>query len=87
MEREAIGRASLVLYASDWAAASAIEHYGADPDKVRVVPFGANLESEVEQGEAAEAINARSANPGKLLFLGIDWKRKGGTLPLRSCGS
>lgn len=78
MEREAIDRAGLALYASDWAAASAIEDYGADPAKVKVVPFGANLEREVDLEEVAQAILARPIDRCRLLFVGIDWKRKGG---------
>lgn len=77
LERAAIDRADLVVYASDWAAASAIEHYDADPAKVKVVPFGANLDPEVEREDAAQAIDTRSSDRCKLLFVGIDWKRKG----------
>ena len=37
-EAAALSRASLLLYLSDWAARSAIEHYGVSPDKVHVLP-------------------------------------------------
>ena len=40
----ALKKASAVIYSSSWAARSAIEDYGADPRKIHVVPFGANLD-------------------------------------------
>jgi glycosyltransferase involved in cell wall biosynthesis len=80
LERAALDRANLVVYASDWAAASAIEHYRADPAKVKVVPFGANLDREIVREDAARAIDARSNDRCKLLFVGVDWKRKGADL-------
>jgi hypothetical protein len=44
-ERAALERCRLAIYSSEWAARSAIVDYGIDPNKVRIVPFGANLES------------------------------------------
>src|SRR5205085_4346229 len=43
LERLALSRSSVAIYASDWAAQSAIRDYGADPAKISVIPFGANL--------------------------------------------
>src|SRR5712692_3296755 len=40
----ALKKSSAVIYSSALAARSAIEDYGADPAKIRVVPFGANLD-------------------------------------------
>src|SRR5262249_30465155 len=45
LESEALRRCSAAIYSSEWAARSAIDRYGADPGKVHVVPFGANLTS------------------------------------------
>src|SRR5262249_950225 len=42
-ERDTIARADLILYPSQWAAESAVRDYGADPARVHVVPWGANL--------------------------------------------
>ena len=36
---------NLALFSSDWAARGAIELYGADKNKVKVVPFGANIQT------------------------------------------
>ncbi len=43
MEQAALSNCRLAIYASDWAAKTAIDHYDVDPAKVKVVPFGANV--------------------------------------------
>jgi glycosyltransferase involved in cell wall biosynthesis len=82
-DAQALARASLALYASDWAARSALETYGAAPRKVEVVPFGANLHEPVEPSEVARLISARPWDVCRLLFIGVDWKRKGGDLAVK----
>jgi glycosyltransferase involved in cell wall biosynthesis len=82
-DTEALARASLALYTSDWAARSAVETYGASPSKVEVVPFGANLHEPVEPSRVARLISERLWDVCKLLFIGIDWKRKGGDLAVK----
>ncbi len=78
LEREAIQSSDLVIYASQWAADSAIRDYGADPAKVKVVPFGANLDITPDREMVEEDIVERSQDLLELLFLGVAWKRKGG---------
>jgi glycosyltransferase involved in cell wall biosynthesis len=82
MERAAIARAGAALYSSTWAAKSAVEDYGADPTKVHVVPFGANLEIEPSRSSAADLVERRPRHECRLLFIGVDWFRKGGDLAL-----
>ncbi|MEB3357412.1 MAG: glycosyltransferase family 4 protein [Synechococcales bacterium] len=77
LEFEAIARAKRIVYSSDWSVRSAIADYGADPGKLVVVDYGANL----EDIPPADAIYARCQNPTcKLLFIGKDWQRKGGEI-------
>jgi glycosyltransferase involved in cell wall biosynthesis len=79
MEQRAIDRAALAIYSSDWAARSAIERYRADPKKVKVIPFGANVaDRPVEQIQAMVA--ARNFEQCRLLFVGTGWERKGGDI-------
>jgi glycosyltransferase involved in cell wall biosynthesis len=78
VEDYVIDRATTALYASHWAASSAIQSYAADPGKVHVVPFGANLEQAPSYAEAVGIIGSRSTSRCGLLFLGTDWHRKGG---------
>jgi len=73
----ALKKASAVVYSSTWAARSAIEDYGADPKKIHVVPFGANL----DEVPSREVVLARKKSERcRLLFLGVDWVRKGGDI-------
>ena len=72
-----IHKSSLLLYASKWAARSAIEDYHADTEKVHVIPFGANL----EQSPPKEILRERKQSDRcKLLFIGVKWERKGGDI-------
>lgn len=76
-EREALQRCTLALYASEWAARSAIADHGADAGKVHVVPMGANLENEVTESEVLQNIASRTAGCCRLLLVGVEWERKG----------
>ncbi|MFZ2314496.1 MAG: glycosyltransferase family 4 protein [Gammaproteobacteria bacterium] len=75
---ECLSRCKLAIFSSDWAARSAIELYGANRDAVKVVPFGANIDSYPSYEEVCQLINRRSKDKIKLLFLGKEWERKGG---------
>lgn len=77
-ESLALQKCKLAIYASEWAAQTAIEHYKVEASKVKVVPFGANLENNQTIDEVKDLIESRPTNQCKLLFLGIDWFRKGG---------
>ena len=77
LEGLSIKKARLVLYTSKWAARSAIEDYHADEPKVHVVPFGANF----DDPPSKEIVQTRKkADHCKLLFIGVDWQRKGGEI-------
>lgn len=77
LERAAISRADLLLYPTDWAARSAIDDYGADPEKVHVIPYGANFAAPPPR-PAARGLLA----PGRcsLLFVGVNWREKGASI-------
>ena len=80
MEQAAIDNASLAAYASEWAANSAVKDYHALSSKVRVIPFGANIERAPERVEIQKGLT----KPLKLLFVGRDWARKGGDIVLET---
>lgn len=82
MEQSALKRCSLAFYSSEWAARTCFENYKVDVAKVKVVPFGANLEKELPLQEIEKAIQARSVQTCNLAFVGTEWKRKGGNLAL-----
>jgi glycosyltransferase involved in cell wall biosynthesis len=77
ISERAIKRANLLIYSTEWAACSAIEDYHADPQKVHVVPMGANF----EHIPSREIIQERKKSGRcRLLFVGVDWHRKGGPI-------
>jgi glycosyltransferase involved in cell wall biosynthesis len=77
-EQETIARADALIYASDWAADSAIRDFGADPAKVTVVPLGANLHSP----PAAAFVAPPSKDQVSLFLLGVEWQRKGADIAI-----
>lgn len=82
MERLVLQRCKLAIYSSEWAAKTAIEYYEAEPSKVKVVSFGANIKTNQSFEEIKNLIDSRPEHRCKLLFLGVDWFRKGGDLAL-----
>jgi glycosyltransferase involved in cell wall biosynthesis len=82
MEAQALQRCTLAIYASDWAAQTAVAAYGVSPEKVRVVPLGANLNRSPAAAEVQRLIQQRPTDRCQLLFMGVDWYRKGGDIAL-----
>jgi glycosyltransferase involved in cell wall biosynthesis len=82
----ALTKAAHVIYPSQWAAQSAIADYGVDSTKVSVIPFGANLEQPPSALEVLRDRQSRahSLSPCRLLFIGIDWERKGGDIAFQT---
>ncbi|TLV00780.1 glycosyltransferase family 4 protein [Dyadobacter luticola] len=83
LEQSALDSCQLAIYSSDWAANTAIKHYGTNPEKVKVVPFGSNLDSEKSIDDIKLLISQKSRQECHLLFLAVDWERKGGDLALQ----
>jgi glycosyltransferase involved in cell wall biosynthesis len=77
-EKNALKRSSLTIYSSEWAANSAIKDYKADPAKVKVIPFGSNIDCKRTANDIVENNNKKSKSICKLLFIGQNWERKGG---------
>jgi glycosyltransferase involved in cell wall biosynthesis len=75
-EIEALQNVDLAVYTSEWAAAQAGLLVGRD--KIRVVPRGANVEAAVRPEDVGEVLRSRSEDVCTLLFVGVDWHRKGG---------
>ena len=82
MERVALNKCKLVLYTSEWAAQAAIKTYGIEPSKVKVLPWGVNVECDRTINDINSILKSRVLNPCKLLFIGVDWIRKGGNIAL-----
>lgn len=78
IDKRVLDKCSLAVYSSKWAADWAIKHYEVDESKVKVIPFGANIDRAPSRSEALDFIEKRPKDVCKLLFIGIDWARKGG---------
>jgi len=79
-EKAALSRALLAVYPSEWAARAAIEQHEADPARVAVIPFGANLGGDNRRAGIMAAIARRPQDTIRLLFVGRHWERKGGDI-------
>lgn len=85
MEQLSLDTSSLAIYSSQWAADSAIRDYNTDPDKVKIVPFGANISTQkLSFDDVKEAVKRRDENVCKILFLGVEWFRKGGDITVEA---
>ena len=79
-EKRALAAATRASFPSDQAARSAIDHYGADPVKIVVIPWGANLPQAVSDADVESGIARRRSDCCRLVFIGRDWRRKGGDI-------
>jgi glycosyltransferase involved in cell wall biosynthesis len=83
-EQQAAEKATHAVYASNWAASGASEHYRVDKNKLAVIPFGPNLDIQHDRSAVESAISKRRQDRCVLLFLGVDWKRKGGSIAMET---
>jgi glycosyltransferase involved in cell wall biosynthesis len=79
-DRRAIANSTHTIFCSQWAADSARLHSGIDTSRIRVIPFGANLEAD----PGAPALLDFPAKTVKLLFAGVNWEDKGGPVSLEA---
>lgn len=85
MDRAAVKNCARLIFASDWAARRAIELYGATAEQVKVVPYGANLTSGFSRADAEKLVNEKPFDGVcRLLFTGVEWKRKGGDTAIKA---
>lgn len=82
MDKLALSKCSLAIFSSEWTAKTAIENYQIDSAKIKIVPFGANIECSRNIDEIEKLIESRPKNICKLMFIGVDWIRKGGNITL-----
>ncbi|MGM0530629.1 MAG: glycosyltransferase family 4 protein [Bacteroidota bacterium] len=83
MEQYALDRCSHIIYSSNWAAEGAMRHYNISRDKISVIPYGANIETTWDEETVEQKIQSKNSDHCNLLFVGVDWYRKGGNLALQ----
>jgi glycosyltransferase involved in cell wall biosynthesis len=77
LERHALKKSSAVIYPSVWAAESAIKDYHIPNEKVFIAPYGANIDMVPDAGGIFNKLRNKQLT---LLFLAVDWERKGGNI-------
>lgn len=78
LDKKAFQIAAHCMLASEWNKQSAIHEYGIDGSKISVIPVGANL----DHIPSVEDISFNADHKCRLLFLGVEWDRKGGDIAL-----
>lgn len=79
IEAAGMSRAAALVFPSAWAARTAVAHYGIEAQRVHCVPYGANFAA-ADLPSRAVALQHRLEGPLRLLWIGVDWERKGGRL-------
>ncbi|HEY2726064.1 MAG TPA: glycosyltransferase family 4 protein, partial [Parafilimonas sp.] len=77
LEKHALKKSSAIMYPSTWAAESAIKDYHIQNDKVFIAPFGANIDKIPDINIIYKKLDNKQLT---LLFLAVDWERKGGNI-------
>lgn len=80
LDKKAFQKINHFMLASEWSKNSAVNDYGIEAEKISVVPCGANLDKIPDLSE----INKGSSGQCNLLFLGVEWERKGGEIALET---
>jgi glycosyltransferase involved in cell wall biosynthesis len=80
VERDSFARAGHVVITSEWAAQSVIDDYGVDPARVSVAPIAANTVCDLDADRLEVIAKQRLDGPMKLLWIGVEWDRKGGDI-------
>lgn len=80
-EIQAIKKTTLAVYTSKWAVDSAKKHYNASAEQIAIIERGANFQHIPSAESVSEWIIQKLSSPVlKILFIGADWKRKGGDI-------
>ena len=86
-ERLSLEKCRYACYMSDWAADAALAAYGREfESKIKVIPIGANMENTPSAEDVEKAIQARERGKCNLLFVGVEWVRKGGAIAVAVAG-
>ena len=77
IERKTYKNAAALVFSSEWAVNSARNFYGVPDYKNFIISYGANMDTIPDRNDV---INKTIKDKVKILFLGVDWIRKGGDI-------
>jgi glycosyltransferase involved in cell wall biosynthesis len=81
IEQAAINNSVFTAVSSRWAAQSVCDHYGKPSNAVKTLSWGCNI-PDIPASQVAPDPEADA--PCRLLFIGLDWERKGGDILLET---
>jgi len=82
LEQQALDSCALAIFSSQWAADVACANYNCDANKIKVIPYGANVFTQLTVTDIAGCLRRRDASEWELLFVGIEWERKGAQIAI-----
>lgn len=82
LESIAFHNSTKLIFSTSWAAQSAQFDYNVKDTKIEIIPFGANLTHNNSETDILEFNKIKDSKSIKLLFIGVDWVKKGGNLLL-----
>ncbi len=77
VEQRAIDNCCKIISCSNVTGAAILDHYKLDKTKLEIVPLGANIDVYPTKEEVDNYIASRERNKCKILFVGVESKRKG----------
>ena len=81
-DTRALRRCDMAIFSSHWAADASVSGHRADAAKIRVLPFGANLEVYLTEDQLEGLLPLRRRPPWRFLLVGVEWQRKGAGIVL-----
>ncbi len=81
-EQFALEKAAAVVMSSAWAKDSAVQDYGTPAGKITILPYGPNIRRDLLP-KAETPIPSDPKEELQLVYVGLDWKRKGGDFALK----
>lgn len=82
IEELALKRCTKVITSSNASAEVILKHYPISPQKLAVVPFGANFDVYPSRKDVMDNIHHKGFEKCRILFVGVSWERKGAQLVL-----
>lgn len=83
-EREAFSNAALCVYPSERSVRTIEEQYDIPAHKLAMIPWGGNLPFEPTTEDAESLIEKRRHADLRIVFVGVDWERKGGDVVIEA---
>ena len=76
IDQNALNNSTHIIVSSDWCKESVVNDYGIPKSKISVIEFGANIDS----NDVPTEIKTTVTSPLQLVFIGVEWERKGGDI-------